>query len=494
MDVTPAQSEKLFSWTRTLWSLRNHLIEERRSARRNHTPLNLSTQYVTIRDLSKQDPDLRRVHSQVRQNVAVRIDEGYKRFFEALKEGRADARPPHPIDLKKYRSFTYPQYGTAAQIKNHKVYLSGLGDFHLYDHRKIKGKPKTVTIKFKQGRWHCVVTSEVQERDVYVPLNQNLPDIGVDPGLKVLMTDSLGREFDPPKAWYDLRGKLRRAQKKMSRQFEARKKEHERLRAATKASGLPIPNLKDLPYSHRLRDQIKVVAKIHTKIERIRDYHHKKNASIISNTANRVGVEEHSVTFMTRNRKLAKLACDRAIAAQKHALRSKLGPERYIEVPNQRVGIGGNSQTCPCGASVPKELEDRVHECHGCGLSAGRDHVSANVVSIIAFGCADISLSGSHTNPATGLVVVRRPLKGGIPARGFGGDKVHTGESRRTRSAGNRRSLESSVKRRSLVQGHSTVDPDHRHRAKAATGGKTRDHDRVRPVLAREPKVVRGSG
>jgi len=40
----------------------------------------------------------------------------------------------------------------------------------------------------------------------------------------------------------------------------------------------------------------------------------------------------------------------------------------------------GTSQTCVCGAKVPKRLWDREHVCTACGLMASRDHVSAQVI------------------------------------------------------------------------------------------------------------------
>ncbi len=40
----------------------------------------------------------------------------------------------------------------------------------------------------------------------------------------------------------------------------------------------------------------------------------------------------------------------------------------------------GTSQTCVCGAKVPKRLADREHVCTACGLMASRDHVSAQVI------------------------------------------------------------------------------------------------------------------
>ena len=45
-----------------------------------------------------------------------------------------------------------------------------------------------------------------------------------------------------------------------------------------------------------------------------------------------------------------------------------------------KVDPRGTSQTCLCGERVPKTLSDRWHRCPACGLSASRDHVSAQVI------------------------------------------------------------------------------------------------------------------
>ena len=281
----------------------------------------------------------------------------------------------------------------------------------MFNHRKINGKIKTITVKFAQGRWWCMATAQVFAKDLYEPMDDSKPDAGMDPGLTHLLADSHGEIYDPPKAWHDDRSRLRRAQKKMSRQFEAHKADHTKAVAMAKAAKQPLPSIKDMPLSRRLQDQIKRVAKLHTKVERIRNHHHKKNAAIAADRYRRVAVEEHSVEFMIRNSRLAKAASDRAIHAQKHALQSKLGP-RCAPTDNKRPGIGGNSQTCVCGHLEPKELKDRTHVCPKCGLVADRDHVSANTVQLIAFGTVSPSLE--RKLPAGGqLVVMRGEAKSG---------------------------------------------------------------------------------
>ncbi len=45
-----------------------------------------------------------------------------------------------------------------------------------------------------------------------------------------------------------------------------------------------------------------------------------------------------------------------------------------------KVDPRGTSQHCTCGAHVPKTLSQRWHQCVECGLSAARDHVSAQLI------------------------------------------------------------------------------------------------------------------
>ncbi|WP_242652604.1 transposase [Desulfofarcimen acetoxidans] len=39
----------------------------------------------------------------------------------------------------------------------------------------------------------------------------------------------------------------------------------------------------------------------------------------------------------------------------------------------------GTSQTCLCGANVPKDLSVRVHLCPACGMVMPRDLVSSHI-------------------------------------------------------------------------------------------------------------------
>ena len=110
MEVNPQQQDRLMMWLGACWRLRNSLVSDRKGNRKENRSarqrdrnaevhyLNRADQYRAIAEYAGRDTALSKVHSQVRQNVAVRVDEGYKRFLEALKKGDRDVgnRPTNP--------------------------------------------------------------------------------------------------------------------------------------------------------------------------------------------------------------------------------------------------------------------------------------------------------------------------------------------------------------------------------------------------------------
>jgi len=416
---TDGQSTSMFAVIVTLHGLRNDLAVELSDERRANRLLREAGEDVSYMDraalykrvgvLTDETEALQGIHVHLRQNVAVRVVEGTRRWLDALREGRKGVRPPKPIDRKRYRSFTFPEYGNGCRIQNGRLFLSGVGWVRMIDHRRIVGTKKAVTVKFQHGQWWAIVTALVQVPDRWEEAAEGLEDAGADPGLKSLLADSHGRVFDPPKPLMDAQRELKRQQRVLARKFRAREAEHARLVEAAKATGTKAPSLRSLPYSNRLKAQIRVVAKHHTKAFNTRDHFQKKIAATCRNTVRRLACEDHPLTFMFRNRRQAKAAAERAIGDMKHALASSLGPQRFVLTPNSRPGIGGNSQTCMCGHHVPKDLKQREHRCEACGLTADRDHVSANIVQLIAFGTVSNTLR--NCVPAGGQPVVRR---GGI--------------------------------------------------------------------------------
>ncbi|HYA99099.1 MAG TPA: helix-turn-helix domain-containing protein, partial [Ktedonobacteraceae bacterium] len=125
--------------------LYNHLLAARRDTyERMGKSLSLYQQHATYPMLKQKRPSLNIVHSQVLQNVAVRIDLAMKAFFRRVKTGE---KPGYPRFKAKgrYDSFTYPQSGFKMDGQG-KLSASGIGHIKIILHRPIRGKIKTLTI------------------------------------------------------------------------------------------------------------------------------------------------------------------------------------------------------------------------------------------------------------------------------------------------------------------------------------------------------------
>jgi hypothetical protein len=170
---------------------------------------------------------------------------------------------------------------------------------------------------------------------------------------------------------------------------------------------------------------------------------------------------------MVGNRRLAKATADVAIGKQKWALRAALGPGRYFEASTHRAGIGGNSQTCLCGVSVPKTLAQRWHACPECGLQGPRDQISAVICQYETFGTVP-SAAASGLGALEHSVTLLKTRRGACKRAG--------GESRTTGSLG---AAERAVKRPPppAVAGRKSTG------AKAKVPGKTAGHAGPCPPL-----------
>jgi putative transposase len=96
----------------------------------------------------------------------------------------------------------------------------------------------------------------------------------------------------------------------------------------------------------------------------------------IVNEFGSIAVEDLNVRGLARTR-LAKSIHDAAWASfiDKLAYKAESAGREFV-----KVNPSGTSQMCLCGASVPKTMKDRWHECAECGLSEPRDFVSAMLI------------------------------------------------------------------------------------------------------------------
>ncbi|MDA4136431.1 MAG: transposase [Thaumarchaeota archaeon] len=362
------QSERLEETLELCRVLYNAALEQRRYARHLGQPISYHIQQNQLPELKGALKEFKQVYSQVLQNVLRRVDFAFKNFFDRCsrrKRGeRIKAGYPRFKSSWRYNSFTYPQDGFKILPSGH-IFLSKVGKLRVFMHRKIAGEIKTLTLKRDHvGDWFVVVTARLAD----VAQIQPKSALGVDIGLKNLVTLSSGDEVEAPKFFRESELKLRRAQKAFSHKF---------------------------PGSNNRKKARLRLAKIHRKIGRQRDdFLHKLSRNLVRKTDLLIFENLH-ISDMTKNRKLAKSIHDASWGTLiRYASYKASSAGKKVEQIDPR----GTTQRCSgCGRSVKKSLSDRVHRCPTCGLVFDRDLNAA--LNILDVGRGTPELKPAETRP-----------------------------------------------------------------------------------------------
>jgi putative transposase len=197
---TPAQETALEQTLEDCRWLYNRLLEERTLAwQETETRVTLYQQHARIPLLKTERPGLAQVHSQVLQNVAVRIDLAFQAFFRRVKAGET---PGYPRFRGRgwYDSFCYPQAGRKGgywlSADGQHVHLSKVGEVALAVHRPLEGSVKTCCVRrTATGKWFVTFSCVVEDR----PLPASAEGVGLDVGLASFATLSTGEQIANPR-------------------------------------------------------------------------------------------------------------------------------------------------------------------------------------------------------------------------------------------------------------------------------------------------------
>lgn len=345
LKPTKAQATQLDAQLEECRWLYNHLLASRRDAwEKRQESLAYYAQATTLPTLKHERDTLSTVHSQVLQNVAVRIDLTFKAFFRRCKAGEEPGYPRFR-GRGRYDSMTFPQYGNGCQLTDGVLKLSKVGALRVVQHRPLEGTPKTCTLRRSAtGKWYVTIACEIE--------TQSLPStgeaVGIDVGLISFATLSTGEKTPCPKFLRTDEKDLKRTQRKLS--------------AATE--GTP-----------ERRKRRRIVARVHERIANRRsDFAHQESRKVV-NRFDVVAVEDLSVNQMVHNHCLAKSIHDAAWSqfATFLSYKAAWAGREFVA-----VNPAYTSQDCSgCGHREKKTLSQRLHQCPCCGLTLDRDHNAA---------------------------------------------------------------------------------------------------------------------
>jgi len=310
---------------------------------------------------SKDFPEVKAVHSQVLQNVAVRVDLAFLAFFRRVKAGETPGFPR----LKgkgQYDSITYPQSGFKVGAST--VSLSMFGkqvQIKAKLHRPVVGTVKTCTVRRDGRKWF--VCFSVEQEDEFLPPCTDA--IGLDAGLNSFLALSNGEFVDNPRFF-------RRDEKELAKAGRKQAKTKKRSKERRKAN--------------------KVLSRIHERIRNRRhDFVH-QTARRLVNRFGVIAVEKLNVKNMLGNHCLAKSISDASWSMFRCVLTSKAeSADREVIAVNPAY----TSQDCSgCGyrpdgleGRTKKKLSDRWHFCPKCSASLDRDTNAAVNILALATSC-----------------------------------------------------------------------------------------------------------
>ena len=305
--------------------------------------LSLYDQHSKLPFLKTDWPPLADVHSQVLQNVAVRVDLAFKAFFRRIKQGDTPGFPRYKGE-GRYDSITYPQAQGFA-LKEGRLRLGKIGLVRGCQHRSLEGTPKTCTVRrTATGKWYAAIVCEVEP----TPLPQSTEATGIDVGLEKFATLSDGQQIANPRFFRQEEQELAQANRKLA--------------AADK--GTPERNTPR-----------KVVARVHERIRFKRhDFAHQLARRLV-NHYGLIAVEDLTINGMVHNHCLSKSIHDVAWSQFRQVLSYKAEEAGRILVA---VNPAYTSQDCSqCGHRLRKALSQRRHDCPCCGLNMDRDENAA---------------------------------------------------------------------------------------------------------------------
>ena len=305
-------------------------------------------------------------YSQCLQQSVLNLSQAFINFF--------DGRTGYPTFKTRQgrQSIQYPQ--NVKVLSDNEIKFPGLlGTVKAKIHRNITGTLKTVTLsKMPDGRYYASLL--IEDDSPQRVASSDGKAIGIDLGLIDFAVTSDGSKYQNPKHLNKKERNLKRKASKLSRK-------------------------KDKTTNKRRKAKI-AVARVHSKISRIREYFLHKLSRKIVNENQVIVVENLAVKNMVKNHNLAKNISDAGWGMFCTMLKYKAEAEGKVTLEIDRFFPSTHlcSETL---LQIPKmDLSIRMFDCPHCGSRHDRDiNAAINIrnegLRILALGTSASALGGS---------------------------------------------------------------------------------------------------
>lgn len=285
-------------------------------------------------------PELKTVHSQVLQDVVLRVNLAFRAFFRRVQSGEKEVGYPRFKGKNRYDSISYPQSGFSTE--GNTIWLSKIGSIKFKLHRPIKGDVKRLTIRRSSTKkWYVSFLVEDAPNRILEPSDEI---VGVDMGILNFAALSSGEVVANPRFLLADEERLKKAQSKRDK--------------------LPKGSV-------RRRKASKAVSHLYERVTNRREDFAQQLSRQWINKYGIIVFEDLNITKMVHNHNLAKSILDASWnkLIQYTSYKAEDAGRKVVS-----VNPANTSQMCSsCGQIVKKDLSIRVHACPYCGLSINRD-------------------------------------------------------------------------------------------------------------------------
>lgn len=347
--------------------LYNAALEERREAwRMGRHSVTFYSQDAQLKEIRTADPERYGRWAFTCERAAIRrLDRAFQAFYRRCKAGE---KPGYPRFRGRgwFDSIEWPAgWGAKWDSVPHptvtRVYLLGVGHVRVHQHRPVKGRIKTITVKRECGRWYAILSCE----DVpAAPMAATGAVVGIDVGIASFLTTSNGQHVPNPRPLAAAADRLAAAQQALARKKRG---------------------------SNRRRRAVRKVIALHVKVRRTRLDHAHKTALALVRDHDVIVHEDLQIANMTRRPK-PRLTGDGTYepngAAAKGGLNKSIydaGWGVFLSVLASKAESAGRavvavnprhtSQRCAqCGhVAAGNRTEQAVFKCQACGHEAHAD-------------------------------------------------------------------------------------------------------------------------
>jgi putative transposase len=371
---TVRQATALGEMLRDHCALYNAALEERRTAYRTRSvTVRYGMQSAQLRDIRAFDPERQGRWSFSSQQATLRrLDKAFAGFFRRVKAGDKPGYPRFK-GLGYFDTVTFPKDGDGCRWDSTphdpvtRVRLQCVGHVRVHQHRPVKGRVKTVSVKREGKRWYVILACDDVPAE---PLPATGAVVGIDMGIASFLTTSDGEHIDNPRHGRKTAAKLAKAQQALARRKRG---------------------------SARRRKVRERVTAIHGKIRRQRTDHAHKTALTLVRDHDLIAHEKLRITNMVKA-PTPKPDPDQPGAFLPNGASAKAGLNQSISDAGWGVFLGilahkaesagralipvdprNTSRRCPeCGhtAKENRPTQEKFH-CAGCGHTAHADEVGA---------------------------------------------------------------------------------------------------------------------